>query len=63
MSMSLLGVTVLSMVVVLLSMALVCVKLGGRDRLAMIRWLPLSSHQPAIPVAVVKVRTGQNMVQ
>lgn len=59
----LLGVTVLSMVAALLSMALVHVKLGGRDRFAMILWLPQSSHQPVIPVVIVKVRTGQHMVQ
>ena len=48
-----LDVTALSMLVAPLSMALVPAKLGGRDQLVTILWLP-QSRQPAIPVTVVK---------
>ena len=50
----LLGVTVLNTVAVLLSMALVYVKLGGKDQLAIVPCLP-QSHLLAMPVIIVTV--------
>ena len=57
----LLGVTVLNTVAVLLSMALAYVKLGGKDQLAIVPWLP-QSHLPAMPVIIVTVQTTQTVV-